>query len=54
MIRLILMAIRITDTDPDPDLDPYSDTGKTYLGEGMYCRSVSCYGVGWTLGFGVR
>ena len=46
------MSIRIRDPDPDTDTDsdpadsdpdPYCDTGKTCLGGGMHCPSVSSY-----------
>jgi len=30
-------------SDPDIDPDPYRDTGKTCLGEGMHCPSASSF-----------
>ena len=31
------------DPNPNTDPDPDRDTGKTYLGGGMYCPSASSY-----------
>jgi len=33
----------MTDPDTDADPDPYRDTGKICLGEGMHCPSASSF-----------